>query len=50
MINLKSEVEIRMLHEKLDHLIVIQQQNLMEIQQIQIDMIKEIMDKVNHKK
>lgn len=47
MVNLKSEVEIRMLHEKLDHLIITQQQNLLEIQQIQIDMIKEIMDKVN---
>jgi uncharacterized membrane protein len=47
MINLKSEVEIRMLHEKLDHLIVVQQQNLMEIQQIQIDMIREVMEKLN---
>ncbi|MDI1233056.1 MAG: DUF1003 domain-containing protein [bacterium] len=50
MINLKSEVEIRMLHEKLDHLIHAQQQQLIEIQQIQIDMLKEIMNKMESKK
>lgn len=50
MINLKSEVEIRMLHEKLDHLIHAQQQQLIEIQQIQIDMLKEIMNKMENKK
>jgi uncharacterized membrane protein len=32
MINLKSELEIRMLHEKLDHLIMHQQEELIEIQ------------------
>jgi uncharacterized membrane protein len=32
MINLKSELEIRMLHEKLDHLIMRQQEELIEIQ------------------
>lgn len=46
MINLKSEVEIRMLHEKIDHLIHAQQQQLLEIQKIQIDMLNEIMDKI----
>lgn len=50
MINLKSEVEIRMLHEKIDHLIHAQQQQLIEIQQIQIDMLKEIMHKMEPKK
>ncbi len=43
MINLKSELEIRILHEKLDHLMIHQQQELMEIQAIQIDMMKEIL-------
>ncbi len=47
MINLKSELEIRMLHEKMDHLIIHQQQRLLEIQQIQIDMMEEIMQRVN---
>lgn len=42
MINLKSELEIRLLHEKIDHLILIQQSKLMEIQQIQIDMMNDI--------
>lgn len=47
MINLKSEIEIRMLHEKIDHLIVHQQEGLLEIQQIQVDMIRELMDRLN---
>lgn len=42
MINLKSELEIRLLHDKIDHLIVNQQEKLMEIQQIQIDMMNDI--------
>jgi len=44
MINLKSELEIRLLHDKLDHLIVNQQEKLMEIQQIQIDMMSDIIE------
>jgi uncharacterized membrane protein len=32
MINLKSELEIRLLHEKIDHLIIHQQDELIEIQ------------------
>jgi uncharacterized membrane protein len=46
-VNLKAELEIRMLHEKMDHLILNQQQRLFEIQQIQIDMLKEINDRLN---
>ena len=34
MVNLKSELEIRMLHEKIDHLIMHQQQELLEIQKV----------------
>lgn len=41
-VNLKSEMEIRILQEKLDHLILIQQQKLFEIQNIQVEMLKEI--------
>lgn len=46
MINLKSEVEIRMLHEKLDHLIMHQQQELIEIQKVQIEMMEDILNNI----
>ena len=46
MINLKSELEIRMLHGKLDHLIMHQQQELIEIQKIQIDMMNDILERI----
>ncbi len=48
MVNLKSELEIRMLHEKMDHLIITQQENLLEIQKIQAEVIQEIMGKMNN--
>jgi uncharacterized membrane protein len=48
-INLKSEIEVRTLHEKLDHLMIRQQQHLVEIQQIQIDILTDIQKQVaNH--
>src|SRR4029079_13040383 len=50
MINLKSEMEIRLLHEKIDHLIINQQEKLMEIQQIHVDMMNNILDRLNNKK
>jgi uncharacterized membrane protein len=50
MINLKSELEIRLLHEKIDHLIVNQHEKLMEIQQIQVDMMNDILDRMENKK
>lgn len=46
MINLKSELEIRILHEKIDHLMMHQQQELLEVQQVQIEMMKDIMSRV----
>ncbi len=49
MINLKSELEIRLLHEKLDHLIINQQEKLMEVQQIQMDMMNDILQRVDKK-
>lgn len=45
MINLKSEVEIRLLHEKIDHLIIHQQQELLEMQKIQLDTMKDLLIK-----
>lgn len=50
MINLKSELEIRILHEKVDHLIMHQEQSMIEIQRIQLDMMKEILDQLPNKK
>jgi len=50
MINLKSELEIRTLHEKIDHLILHQQQELMEIQRVQIEMMNDILKRVEAKK
>lgn len=46
MVNLKSELEIRMLHEKLDHLILRQQQNIIEIQQDQIEQMNKFMERL----
>jgi uncharacterized membrane protein len=46
-INLKAELEIRLLHEKIDHLIVQQNQRLIEIQQVQVDLMEEIIEKIN---
>ena len=50
MINLKSELEIRTLHEKIDHLIINQQQELMEFQKIQIEMMSDILSKMESNK
>ena len=50
MVNLKSELEIRMLHEKIDHLIMHQQQELMEIQKIQTDLMQTILEEIKNKK
>jgi uncharacterized membrane protein len=49
MINLKSELEIRMLHEKLDHLILQQQQDIIEIQRDQLVQMNQLMDKLEAK-
>jgi uncharacterized membrane protein len=49
MINLKSELEIRTLHEKIDHFIMDQQQELLELQKDQIDMMNDILKHVGKK-
>ena len=46
-VNLKAEVEIRMLHEKMDHLILNQQQRLFEMQHIQVEMLNEITERLS---
>lgn len=42
MINLKAELEIRTLHEKLDHLLMQQQPELLEMQKVQIEMMNDM--------
>src|SRR6266478_5801430 len=41
-VNLKAELEIRHLHEKIDHLLRRQYNRLFEIQQIQVELMEEI--------
>ena len=48
-INLKAELEIRHLHEKIDHLLIHQWQRLMEIQQIQVELMNEIAGRGRHR-
>jgi uncharacterized membrane protein len=49
-VNLKAELEIQLLHEKLDHLMVNQNKKLLEIQQIQVDLFDDILRQVYMKK
>lgn len=49
MVNLKSELEIRMLHEKVDHMIIHQQKELLDIQKVQIEMLSDILRRVESK-
>lgn len=41
-VNLKAELEIRHLHQKLDHLLTHQWERLVEIQEIQMELINEV--------
>lgn len=41
-VNLKAELEIRLLHEKIDHLMQYQAEKIMELQQMQMDYMEEI--------
>lgn len=44
-VNLKAELEIRQLHQKIDHLLSHQWDRLLEIQEIQIELINELRSK-----
>lgn len=48
-INLKAELEIKLLSEKIDHLIVHQNKKLLEIQEVQIDYLEDLMKEVKKK-
>jgi uncharacterized membrane protein len=41
-VNLKAEVEIRQLHQKLDHLLSHQWERLVEIQEVQLELLSEL--------
>ena len=41
--NLKAELEIRHLHEKMDHLLLTHSERLMEIQQYQTELLQRIL-------
>jgi uncharacterized membrane protein len=44
-VNLKAEIEIRQLHEKIDHILINQGQRLFEIQQIQLELTEQLLKK-----
>jgi uncharacterized membrane protein len=44
-VNLKAELEIRQLHQKVDHLLSKQWERLVEIQEIQMELINELREK-----
>jgi uncharacterized membrane protein len=50
MVNLKSEIEIRNLHAKIDHLIMHQQQEFLELQRVQIEMMNDILSSIDKDK
>jgi uncharacterized membrane protein len=45
-INLKAELEIKLLSEKIDHLLVHQSKKLLEIQEVQIDYLEDLMKEI----
>jgi uncharacterized membrane protein len=48
-INLKAELEIKLLSEKIDHLVVHQNKKLLEIQEIQTDYLEDLMKELKKK-
>lgn len=50
MINLKSEIEIRNMHQKIDLLMSKQMKTLLELQKVEVNMMKELKDLINKNK
>ena len=48
-INLKAEIEIKLLSEKIDHLLVHQNKKLLEIQEVQTDYLEDLMKELKKK-
>jgi len=49
-INLKAELEIKLLSEKIDHLMVHQNKKLLEIQEVQTDYLEDLMNEIKKRK
>ncbi|MHB1279459.1 MAG: DUF1003 domain-containing protein [Bacteroidia bacterium] len=49
-INLKAELEIKLLSEKIDHVIVDQNKKLLEIQDLQTDFLEDLMKEIRNSK
>jgi uncharacterized membrane protein len=47
-VNLKAETEIRLLHEKLDHVIMNQHHSTAELLQVQIDILQMVQQRIEH--
>lgn len=47
-INLKAELEIKLLSEKIDHLLIHQNKKLLEIQEVQIDYLEDLMKEIKN--
>jgi len=47
-VNLKAELEIRHLHQKIDHLLSHQWQRLVEIQEVQMELMRELRGRIGH--
>ena len=48
-INLKAELEIQLLNEKMDHLLIHQNKKLLEIQEVQTDYLEDLMKELKRK-
>lgn len=48
-VNLKAELEIKLLSEKMDHLLVYQNKKLLEIQEVQIDYLEDLMKEIKQR-
>lgn len=48
-INLKAELEIKLLSEKIDHLLVNQNKKLLEIQEIQVDYLEDLLKQIKER-
>ncbi len=48
-INLKAELEIKLISEKIDHLLVHQNKKLLEIQEVQIDYLEDLLKELKKK-
>ncbi|HVP30001.1 MAG TPA: DUF1003 domain-containing protein [Myxococcota bacterium] len=43
-VNLKAEIEVKTLHEKVDHLLHVQWERMVELQELQIDMLRTLVE------